>query len=98
MYSERKVAERIRVAEDTFKFSPIYRSIAEVDEFESHLTAHHMYSYDDLGQPSGTISLTEYERQWMLNEQVLCMADAVYALTRYCHVKNEENIIERFRF
>lgn len=98
MYSERKVAERIRVAESTFHFTPSYHSTAEVDEFESHLVSHSMYRYDDLGQPNGTQSLTDHERQWMLNEQILCMSDAVYFLTRYAFIKNEENIIERFQF
>lgn len=32
----------------------------------------------------------------MLNEQLLVMCDAMYALTRYCFIKDEQNVIRRF--
>ena len=34
----------------------------------------------------------------MENERILVMSDAEYALTRYCFLKDEENIVQRFRF
>lgn len=34
----------------------------------------------------------------MLNEQVLCLCDASYFLTRYAFLKNEENVVQRYTF
>jgi hypothetical protein len=51
-----------------------------------------------MGLPSATVNLTSDEHLWMLNEQLMVMCDAEYALTRYCFVKNEEGVIQRFAF
>jgi hypothetical protein len=96
MYSPQRICERIHEAEREFSVTLEYHTIAEVDAFEDHLVQRSMYVYDGQGRIEGTQNLTEFERDWMLNEQLLCMCDAMYSLTRYCYVKNEQNVIERF--
>jgi hypothetical protein len=98
VYSERKVAERIALAEWEFKFSPEYHSVDEVDDFEQYLKATGKYIYNSQGFPESTQNLSASDRQWMLNEQVLCLCDAAYWLTRYAYLKNEEGTVQRFRF
>ncbi len=98
MYSQDIVNERLSLARDEFNFTPEYHSVSEVDAFEQHLRDTGHYTYDDSGRPSGVANLAPDDRQWMVNEQVLCQCDAAYFLTRYAYVKNEQNIIERFHF
>lgn len=98
MYAKSRIRERIEVAQQDFGVALEYHSISEVEQFEDHLSKHGMYVYDGQGRVEGTQNLTEFERDWILNEQLLCMCDAEYALTRYCFVKNEQNVIERFTF
>lgn len=96
MYAASKIAERLALAAREFSIVPEPHSLAEVDAFEAHLASRGMYVYGDNGLPIATQSLTQFERDWMLNEQVLCLCDAMYAMSRYCYLKNEQNIIERF--
>jgi hypothetical protein len=98
MYSEKKVQHRLELAEREFKFCPIYHTVDEVDEFDSYLRTTNKYVYDVQGFPEGTQNLSAADRQWMLNEQVLCLCDAAYWLTRYAYLKNEENVVQRFKF
>lgn len=70
----------------------------EVDAFEAHLVAADKYTRDELGKPTGTQNLTAFEANWIQNEQALVMCDASYALTRYCYIKSEENVVQRFSF
>jgi hypothetical protein len=98
MYHPSKVAFRIAEAEREFGLSLERHTPDEVDAFESHLVRKSLYTYDDLGRPSGTRNLSDFERDWMLNEQLLTLCDAEYFLTRYCIVKDEENVIRRFEF
>lgn len=98
MYAKTRIRERIAEAEREFAVTLEYHTISEVDSFEDHLVRNGMYIYDQNGRPEGTQALTDFERDWILNEQVLCMCDAEYALTRYCFVNSEEGVIDRFTF
>lgn len=98
MYSKAKVAKRIAEAEQEFNLTLEPHSPEEVDEFEAILRRENKYTYDEFGRPNGTQNLDDFHIAWMLNEQLLVLCDARYALTRYCWVKDEENIIRRFTF
>src|ERR1700677_1987468 len=98
MYSARKVAARLASAEREFNFPLVYHTIAEVEEFEAHLHAKGMYTFDKQGHPNGTQNLTEYERRHILNEQILSQCDAAYWLTRYCYLIDEAGVVLRFEF
>ena len=98
MYAESCVHARLDQMEREFDLKLEYHTVAEVDDFERALIRDNKYLYDEFGRPHSTQNLTEFDRHWMLNEQLLVMCDAPYALTRYCFVKNEENIIGRFSF
>jgi hypothetical protein len=97
MYHPTKVAARIRTeVEDVYSFTPVPHTIDEVAAFEEHLRASAKYQYDENGQPCGCVNLAPWEVQWQLNERCLVMVDAMYALTRYCFVIDEEGVIKRF--
>ena len=98
MYSEVKVAARLALAASEFHLAPVYHSVAEVDAFEARLRDEGKYVYDEMGAAVATQNLTDADRQWMLNEQVLVLCDAAYALTRYAYIKDEQNVIGRFHF
>lgn len=98
MYAPSKIAERLADARQLYQRDFEYHSPAEIDDFERHLVSRGMYLYDEYGKPTSTQSLTEFERDWMLNEQVLILCDATYFLTRYAFLKDEQNIIHRFSF
>lgn len=55
-----------------------------------------MYSFDSRGGAESLQNLTLFEQDWILNEQLLVMCDAMYALKNYMFVKDEENVIRRF--
>lgn len=98
MYAPARIAERLAEAESVYQRRFEYHSPDEVDRFEQHLTKQNLYLYDEFGKPTSTQSLTEFERDWMLNEQVLILCDATYFLTRYAFLKDEKNIIHRFQW
>ena len=98
IYAQSKVDTRLALASREFDFTPEYHSTEEVDEFERYLVRNDKYKYNDMGVPESTQNLSDLDREWMLNEQTLCICDAAYALTRYCFIKNEQNIIGRFSF
>lgn len=98
MYSQRKVEARLQLAREEFGFVPEYHSVDEVDSFEAHLREDGKYIYDEYGKPKETQGLSPSDCHWVENEQILCLCDAAYFLTRYCYLKNEENIVQRFRF
>ena len=98
MYADSKVRERLELASREFSLTPEYHSVSEVIAFEEYLARSGKYVYDDLGKPVGVQNLFKFDRDWMLNEQILVMCDAAYALTRYGFIKNEQNIIQRFTF
>ena len=98
MYAPTVIADRLAAAEREFSVVPEPHTVDEVIAFEEHLRRQGMYVYDDQGIVSGTQNLTEFERDWMLNEQLLVQCDARYALTRYAFIKDEQNIIRRFEF
>lgn len=98
MYADSIVQARLDTASREFSISPEYHSSAEVDAFEDYLQKQHKYTFDDAGRPNGTQSLTEFDRAWMLNEQILVQCDAAYFLTRYAFVKDEKGVVRRFSF
>lgn len=100
MYAPKKVQERLALAESEYHFAPEYHSVSEVAAFDSYLHERGKYILDEFGKPSelDLERLTEFDSRWILNEQILCMSDASYWLTRYAYVKDEENIIRRFDF
>ena len=75
-----------------------HHEVWEVEEFEERLRKGNKYHYDSTGLPVATKNLSVQESQWMLNEQLLVMCDAAYALTRYGYVTDEEGVIRRFTF
>jgi hypothetical protein len=97
MYSPTQIQKRLEWAEREYGFIPVYRSVAEVAQFESHLRAAHKYILDDAGVPIRTQNLTPDESQWILNEQVLSMCDHIYALTRYCWIIAEDTVMGRIQ-
>jgi hypothetical protein len=98
MYAESKVTERLDLAEREFGFRPEYHSVDEIDEFERCMVRDGKYTYDDFGRPESTRNLTEFDRRWILNEQLLVMCDAAYFLTRYAYLRSEEGVVARFNF
>jgi hypothetical protein len=98
MYSHSRVQLTLEAAEQEFHFKPEYHSTSDVDLFESHLKSSNMYVLDQNGRPTGTQLLTAFERDWMLNEQIMVRASADYFLSRYCFLKDEQNNIRRFSF
>jgi len=90
--------ERLALAEREFSVSLEYHTIEQISDFDARLRREDKYLYNALGAPEGVQNLSADDARWILNEQVLCLCDAVYCLTRYGFIKNQENIIERFRF
>lgn len=75
-----------------------HHEVWEVEEFEASLQKGGHYLYGTTGLPIATQNLTPRQSRWMLNEQLLVMCDAAYALTRYGWVTSEEGVIMRFNF
>lgn len=98
MYAPSRVAQRINEAQREFNIILEPHSLADVDSFEDHLKRHNKYVLDVNGRPTGTQNLTQFEHDWILNEQLLVMNDASYALTRYCFLKDDDGVIHRFNF
>jgi hypothetical protein len=98
MYATSKVAWRLAEAERELGIRAEYHAIAEVEAFEDHLRRNALYAFDNVGKPDHLVNLTDFERAWILNEQMLIMCDAEYYLTRYAYIKDEQNIIRRFAF
>ena len=96
MYARTKVAWRLDQASAELSITPEYHSIAEVEAFEDHLRRGNFYHFDTVGKPDSLVNLTAFESAWIANEQLLVLCDADYALTRYCYVKDEQNIIRRY--
>jgi len=98
VYASSIVDERLQLAKSEFGFTLDYKSVEEVESFERRLKLEGKYTYDDKGAPFATQNLSLSDQQWMLNEQVLVMCDAAYSLTRYAFIKDEQNVIYRFKF
>jgi hypothetical protein len=98
VYAENKVKARLALLAEEFQFTPEYRSVEEIEAFEEYLKGNDKYTYGELGQPIGTQNLTDRDRAWMLNEQLLVLCDAAYFLTRYAFLRDEEGVIKRFKF
>lgn len=104
MYSPIKVAERLAAAERDLAFTPVYHTVDEVAQFEADLIARGRYRYNDLSQIEGIHAITADEQRWMRNEQVLCVCDASYFLTRYGFLNSggtgddNQSMIRRFAF
>src|SRR4029077_18120388 len=98
MYAPSRVAQRIDLAQREFGVVLEPHSISDIQEFEFHLKRHNMYELDQNGAPKGTQNLTQFEHDWILNEQLLVSCDAAYALTRYAYLKDDDRTIHRFNF
>lgn len=97
MYSDLIVGERLEAATQSLGWSPIYHSVDEVIKF--NLQLERLVSFSESGDKQfNWEGLTPQEKRFILNEQAMVMCDAAYSLTRYCHVKNEAGIMERFQF
>jgi len=96
MYHPTKVAAGLRQVEELYRFTPEYHSIDEVEVYSQYLRDQGKLLYDDQGRPFGTQKLDEYDHRWMMNERCLVMSDAMYGITRYGFVINEEGVIQRF--
>jgi hypothetical protein len=82
--------------EDVFSFTPQPRSVDEVVAYDDYLRDQGKLVRDDQGIAIGCHNLDDFDRQWQLNERCMVMVDAMYAITRYGFVINEEGVIERF--
>jgi len=98
MYAPSRVSQRIDQAQREFNVTLEHHSIADIQSFEDHLKRYNMYSLDQNGAPKGTQNLTQFEHDWILNEQLLVSCDAAYALTRYAYLKDDDGTIHRFNF
>jgi hypothetical protein len=100
MYSQKKVDERLETAEAELGFNPAdyYYSPEEIDAFNAKLEREGKIIFDATGKPKGTTDLSPSDAQFIKQNQALIMCDAVYALTRFCYIKDEEGVIQRFRF
>jgi hypothetical protein len=103
MYTQRHVDRRIALAESDLRDQGIhhslhYHEVWEVEDFEERLIKGGKYVYDATHLPIATQNLSTEESRWMLNEQLLVMCDAAYAITRYGWVTSEEGVITRFKF
>lgn len=97
------------MVEHEYGFTPVYHSIEEVDRFNADLRTRYENFYIEAekrkpDKPHEFLKfalsdrLQTWERDFMLSETLLSMCDAAYALTRYCWIKDEKNIIRRFSF
>lgn len=97
------------MAEEEYGFRPTYHSIEEIDKFERDLRRRYESFYIEAekkkpDKPHEFLKfalsdrLQKWERDFMMNEILLSMCDAAYALTRYCWIKADNNIIQRFSF
>jgi len=97
VYHADKIASRIKnEIENVFGFTPTRHTIEEVSAFDEWLKAEGKYIYDANGQAQSCQNLEPWERQWMLNERCMVMADAMYGITRYGWLIDEEGVIKRF--
>jgi len=109
LYSENQVGIRLELARDEYGFTPVYHSIEEIDKFERDLRRRYESFYLEAekkkpDKPHEHLKdilsdrLQKWEVDFMMNEIILSMCDAAYAMTRYAWIKNEKNIIQRFYF
>src|SRR6266436_1476690 len=98
MYSESKVAARLEIAKQEYGKVPTYFSPEEIDAFDAKLVREGKVLYDDTGKPASVLNVNPADADFIQQNQTLVMCDAVYALTRFCYVKNEQNIVQRFKF
>lgn len=96
MYNEAIVHEKLKDAKAVFGYTPTYHSSDEIDKFNSHLSR--WERYDAKGQLYFSRDLTKDEYHFIENERILCACDAVYALTRYFYVQDENDLPVRFKF
>lgn len=96
MYAESIVTERLDIAEEELGYRPIYHTTSEVDQFVRKLDA--AMKLDAQGRPYLPRELTAGEFRFIENERVLCQCDAIYWLTRYAWLSDENNNAVRFKF
>jgi hypothetical protein len=98
VYSESKVAERLEMAREVNGFRPEYSGVEDIIAFDARLRREGKFLYDEAGNPSATQNLSTADAHFILNEQALVLCDSAYAATRFCFVKSEEGVIDRFLF
>jgi hypothetical protein len=96
MYAPGRVAQRIEQAQREFNIELEHHSVADVITFDEHLKRYNKFALDQNGRPTGTQNLTQFEHDWILNEQLVVSCDAMYALTRYAFIRDEEGTVRRF--
>jgi len=100
MYSAKKVEERLELAKHDLGWNPAdyYYTPEDIDNFNHRLEREGKIVYDKTGKPESVTNLSSTDCAFIQHNQALIMCDAVYGLTRFCFVKDEEGIIRRFRF
>jgi hypothetical protein len=73
-----------------YDFELTYHTVQEVDAFEDYLRDTGKYVIRTRPVSPLNPKPDSEDREWMLNEQMLVMCDAAYALTRYGFVTDEE--------
>ncbi len=96
MYAESIIEERLSDAAEVLGWQPEYHSIEEVDKFTAHLQKWERFNSQN--QFYFSRNLTPQEARFITNEQVLCMCDAAYYLTRYAYLADETDTCVRFKF
>lgn len=97
MYAQTIVNERLYAAKQELGWSPDYHSVEEIVLFNKQTDR--LYTFDGSGNKVFDWSgLTNDEKHFIINEQVLMMCDAAYGLTRYMFVKREDGVLGRFTF
>lgn len=99
MYSKHKVAERLEIARKEYgiDFSQYTYASEDIDSFNAKLKREGKFLYDETGAPAAVDRLSAADNEFILHNQVNVLCDAMYYLTRFAYLKNEENIIERFK-
>lgn len=94
MYAKSQIELKLQAAEIFYGFRPEYHSIDEVDRFNAHMLT--LMEVDEKRNINLKRDLTKTEIRWIRNERAVCAADAMYFLTRYCFICDEEGRIYRY--
>jgi len=103
MYAERLIIAKLERAAAKLRWDPVYHSIDQVAEFKEYvrsittIESNSRNSYVRLTRRL-TDSQQKTLKMWIQNEQIICMCDAEYFLTRYCYITDEKGDIFQFHW
>jgi hypothetical protein len=91
VYALNIIRRRLEAAGKRLGWTPEYHSVAAARSAADHLRA-----LWDEERGAWLRPLNRDEMRWISNERALAFSDAMYALTRYCHIKDWKNEIVLF--